>query len=87
MGEKTITVNRAPVLTLWAKAFGDDLGEVRSAMEELAGAFEPEDLEERAFGLYEDFRPEVPKGKRDWGAKGDLDLSAIRSLKPSGEDS
>ena len=62
------------------KKFGDDLDAAREAMEELAAAFEPEELEERAYGLYERFRPQIPKGKRGWGAKGELDLKLIRSL-------
>ena len=62
------------------KKFGDDLGSVRKAMEELAGAFEPEELEDKAFGLYESFRPQIPPGTRGWGAKGELSLQTIRSL-------
>lgn len=33
-----------------------------------------------AFGLYERFRPDIPKGARGWGAKGTLDLGLIRGL-------
>lgn len=60
--------------------FGDDLDAARKAMEHLAKAFKPEELERRAYGLYERFRPQIPQGKRGWGAKGDLDLDLIRSL-------
>ncbi len=60
--------------------FGDDLDRVREAMEELAAAFEPEDLEDVAYGLYEDFRPKIARGKRGWGQKGELDLDLLRSL-------
>jgi len=63
-----------------AGKFGDALPAARSAMEALARAFEPEDLGERAFSLYEEFRPAVPKGVRSWGAAGTLDLDLIRSL-------
>ncbi|RPI30248.1 MAG: hypothetical protein EHM70_14365 [Chloroflexota bacterium] len=62
------------------KKFSDDLGDVRKAMEELARAFEPAELAKRAYPLYEKFRPEVPEGKKGWGALGDLDIEAIRSL-------
>ena len=62
------------------KKFGQDLEAVRDAMADLANAFGPEDLERRAYSLYERFRPEVPKGKRGWGAQGELDLDLIRSL-------
>jgi hypothetical protein len=61
--------------------FGDDLAAVRAAMADLAGAFDPEELGDAAYGLYERFRPSIPPGRRGWGAKGDLDLDFIRSLK------
>jgi hypothetical protein len=62
------------------KKFGDDLHRVKAAMHDLAESLEPEELSERAYSLYEEFRPVIPKGKRGWGAKGDLDLELIRSL-------
>ena len=60
--------------------FGDDLDAVRAAMCELADACGPDYLAEEAYSLYERFRPEIPRGRRGWGAKGDLDLDLIRSL-------
>ena len=60
--------------------FGADLAPVREAMEALARAHGPEDLPAVAYGLYERFRPEIDRGKRGWGQKGDLDLDFIRSL-------
>jgi hypothetical protein len=60
--------------------FGDDLKVVRTAMERLAKAYKPKELAERAYSLYEAFRPEIPSGKSGWGAKGDLDLGLIESL-------
>jgi len=62
--------------------FGDNLLAVRSAMEELARAYEPRELEAKAYSLYERFRPEIPAGKRGWGAPGVLDLERVRSLGP-----
>jgi hypothetical protein len=62
------------------KKFGDALDDVREAMSELAGALGREELADQAFHLYEQFRPDIPPGKRGWGAKGDLDLERIRSL-------
>jgi len=62
--------------------FGESLGAVRQAMEELADAYEPEALAEAAYGLYEKFRPQIAGGRRGWGQKGNLDLDVIRSLKP-----
>jgi hypothetical protein len=60
--------------------FGDDLDEARAAMRKLAKSYTPQQLESNAYDLYEKFRPEIPAGKKGWGAKGDLDLDYIRSL-------
>ncbi len=60
--------------------FGDDLGAARAAMIDLAAAFKREPLAEKAFWLYEQFRPRIPEGVTGWGAKGELDLGLIRSL-------
>jgi hypothetical protein len=62
------------------KKFGDDLDEARAAMEKLAKAYTPKQLKSKAYDLYEKFRPEIPEGKKGWGAKGELDLDYIRSL-------
>lgn len=59
--------------------FGDDLDSVRRAMADLASSLATEDLADKAYGLYERFRPDIPSGKRGWGAKGDLSLETIRS--------
>ena len=60
--------------------FGAALPEVRQAMEELAAAFPPDELEERAYRLYIKFRPQIPAGTQGWGAQGQLDTDRIRSL-------
>ena len=60
--------------------FGDDLRAVRSAMQRLAKAYNPKELADHAYSLYERFRPEIPAGKKGWGAKGDLDLGPIGRL-------
>jgi len=60
--------------------FGEDLNEASTAMEKLAKAFRPKQLESEAYGLYEKFRPKIPEGTKGWGAKGELDLEYIRSL-------
>jgi hypothetical protein len=49
-------------------------------MEKLAKAYTPKQLEAEAYGLYEKFRPDIPEGKKGWGAKGELDLDYILSL-------
>lgn len=73
--------NPAAVRRYLQQKFGDHLDEVRAAMRELAEAFSPEELKRRAYGLYEEFRPEVPEGTRGWGAAGELDPEKIRGLK------
>ena len=60
--------------------FGDALSKVRKAMTELAKALEPDELAQRGFGLYEQFRPAIPEGVQGWGAKGELDLGRISKL-------
>jgi hypothetical protein len=63
-----------------SKKFGDALDHARAAMTDLAAAFDPDELADAAYSLYERFRPNIPPGKRGWGAKGTLDLKLIRSL-------
>jgi hypothetical protein len=60
--------------------FGEDFDDARSAMESLAKSLAPNQLENKAYDLYEKFRPKIPEGKRGWGAKGELDLDFVRSL-------
>jgi hypothetical protein len=65
--------------------FGDALDEAYEAMKQLAKSLTPSELAERAYGLYERFRPEIPSGKRGWGASGKLDLDGIRKMAGSKE--
>ncbi len=67
----------ASVKAYLARAFGDRLGEVRSAMEALAASLPPDELNRTGFRLYERFRPEVPEGVEGWGAKAVLDMGRI----------
>jgi hypothetical protein len=60
--------------------FGDALLKTRKAMTELANATRPDELAQKGFGLYEQFRPQIPEGVRGWGAKGELDLGRISKL-------
>lgn len=68
------------VETYLKQKFKDDLEDTRAAMEKLAKAFTPKQLETKAYSLYEKFRPKIPEGTKGWGAKGELDLEYIRSL-------
>jgi len=45
-----------------AKAFGDRLDEVRTAMKAAAALLPPEELNHVGFRIYEGFRPDVPVG-------------------------
>jgi len=60
--------------------FGEDLKAVRSAMQKLAKTYKPKELARKAYPLYERFRPDIPEGKKGWGAKGNLDLGLIERL-------
>ena len=60
--------------------FGDDLVRIRSAMQQLAKSYKPQELTDNAFRLYERFRPEIPEGVKGWGANGVLDLGVIERL-------
>ena len=73
-------IHAGSVETYLKQKFKDDLDEARAAMEKLAKAFTPKQLESKAYSLYEKFRPEIPEGTKGWGAKGELDLEYIRSL-------
>ena len=73
-------IHAESVDTYLKQKFKDDYGDARAAMEILAKAYTPKQLEGKAYGLYEKFRPEIPEGKKGWGARGELDLDYIRSL-------
>jgi hypothetical protein len=60
--------------------FGENLGRVRSALCGLAKSYDRQTLADVAYSLYERFRPEIPEGKKGWGAKGELDLGLIQRL-------
>jgi hypothetical protein len=77
-GNKPIDPDSVP-RDLEAK-FGDDLKAARSAMQRLARAYTPQELAHDAYRLYERFRPDIPAGKKGWGAKGDLDLGLVGRL-------
>ena len=62
-----------------AGKFGDAFAPARNAMRALARSLSPKAIA-RAYPLYVQFRPEVPKGVRGWGAAGRLNLAQIRSL-------
>jgi len=63
--------------------FSDAIEDVSSAMLDLAKSLPPSQLAEKAYALYEKFRPEIPPGKKGWGASGKLDLDLIRKMASS----
>ena len=60
--------------------FGENLADVRKAMEWVAGSYPPKELAEKALSLYELFRPKIASGTRGWGQKDELDIALIESL-------
>jgi hypothetical protein len=60
--------------------FGDALEDVFHAMLELAKSLPPSELAARGYALYEKFRPDIPPGKKRWGASGKLDPNLIRRM-------
>jgi hypothetical protein len=50
-------------------------------MTQLVNALKPDELAQKGFGLYEQFRPAIPEGVQGWGAKGELDLGRILKLR------
>jgi hypothetical protein len=60
--------------------FGDALQDVSDAMRKLANSLPSPQMAEKAYALYEKFRPEIPPGKKGWGASGKLDLDLIRKM-------
>lgn len=62
------------------KKFGDALDDARDAMTALAGAYKPKEINGRAYRLYESFRPDIPAGRKGWGAEGRLSLDTIRDM-------
>jgi hypothetical protein len=73
-------LNPAGVRRYLEDKFGDDLPVVQKALMKLARAYKPKELADRAFALYERFRPSIPAGVKGWGAKGLLDVELIGRL-------
>jgi hypothetical protein len=59
---------------------GDALEDVSRAMFGLARSLPPSQVADKADSLYDKFRPEIPLGKKGWGASGKLDLDLIRKM-------
>lgn len=69
--------------TLKAKFGGDESYDaVRKTMEEALQQWKEyeEDLNKKAFHMYEQFRPSVASGQQGWGRKGELNLGQVESV-------
>jgi len=60
--------------------FKDTLPSVLAAMRKLAASRTPKELENEAYALYEQFRPDIPAGEAGWGKAGELSLATIEAL-------
>ncbi len=78
VGDKPVEPGR--VGEYLASKFKGDLDRVRAAMEQLAAAYPVGKLDDAAYGLYTEFRPEVASGIDGWGQVSTLDLAKLRAL-------
>lgn len=65
------------------RKFGEDEYEVvKEVFGEVLEGWEgdEEELNQRAWEFYEAFRPEVGKGQKGWGSKGELDLGKVKEV-------
>ena len=75
-----VSVNRAPVLTLWAAVVAARLGFDWPAALSLGKAMAGLTAQTKGRRLGIDARPKLASGTRGWGQKGELDMALIRSL-------
>ena len=64
------------------KKFGDEQYErAKAAFQDALSGWkdQEEELDSRAFHMYEDFRPNVATGQKGWGRKGQLSLETVKS--------
>jgi len=67
--------------------FGDAFEDVSDPMLELAKSLPPSQLAERAYTLYEKFRPEISPGKKGWGPPASWTWpSSAKRLRPDPND-
>ena len=71
--DEALTLGRA-VAGLNAYSKGVSRGLFQPILREVKG------LAGKAYALYEKFRPQIPPGKKGWGASGKLDLDLIRKM-------
>ena len=82
MGDRT-TCHAKNALTKWVDGTCVHQGRQKRVAHpdsHLAKALKPQYLAERACRLYERFGPDIPKGRRGWRIKGELDLDLLGAL-------
>lgn len=63
------------------RKFGEQYEKVKGVFEEVLKSWkaQKEELNQRAFKMYEEFRPDVKKRQKGWGRKAELRLEKVRS--------
>ncbi|KAG6333721.1 hypothetical protein ID866_5364 [Astraeus odoratus] len=74
---KRTTVNRAPLMTAWAMTVAERLGFEREEALSIADSYAPQELNEKGYSIYADFRPDVD----GWGKRGEVRCATILSLR------
>jgi hypothetical protein len=77
---KNKPINPESVQRYLQSKFGDALDDACDAMMVLAKSMRSSELAQQGYEIYVTFRPKIPAGTKGWGAKGRLDLDAIRSM-------
>ncbi|ADE15887.1 hypothetical protein Nhal_2822 [Nitrosococcus halophilus Nc 4] len=71
-------INLESVQRYLEKKFDDALDDAYKAMRDFARSMDTTRLAEVAYKLYEKFRPDIPEGKKGWGAEGTLSIDEIK---------
>lgn len=75
---KAQSTNEETLEKKYGGRYGDVKGMFEGVLKEWKGR--EEELSKAAFGMYEDFRPNVAKGQKGWGRKGELSLENVRKV-------
>lgn len=62
------------------KKFGERYEDVKACFERALKERGEDGLNEKGFKMYEKFRPDVKRGQKGWGRKGELNLEEVRSV-------
>lgn len=82
--DRGVHVDPLRVSALLESRFGTQLVPLKAEMRRIAAIFDPQSLKSRdgqlVYDLYVKFRPDVPRGRAGWGAKGSLEIEKLRTL-------